>query len=85
MFEVLRREPHRLGMGLDEGSAGVVTGDLARVIGGRVAIYDITDPESLIPLRWLDAGEVYDLGARRAILTDVAQPPALDSLRIGPR
>jgi len=85
MFEVLRREPHLLGIGLDEGSAVVVTGDLARVIGGRVAIYDITDPESLIPLRWLDAGEVYDLGARRAILTDVAQPPALDSLRIGPR
>ena len=83
MFEVLRREPHLLGIGLNEGSALVVTGDLARVIGGRVAIYDITDPESLIPLRWLDAGEVYDLGARRAILTDVAQPPAPvpDSLR----
>lgn len=85
MFEVLRREPHLLGIGLDEGSAVVITGDLARVIGGRVAIYDITDPESLIPLRWLDSGEVYDLGARRAILTDVVGPPALvpDSLRSG--
>lgn len=85
MFEVLRREPHLLGIGLDEGSAVVITGDLARVIGGRVAIYDITDPESLIPLRWLASGEVYDLGARRTILTDVVRPPALvpDSFRIG--
>lgn len=76
MFEVLRREPHLLGIGLNEGSAVVVTGDLARVIGGTVAVYDITDPESLIPLRWLYAGEVYDLGARRTVLTDTGRPPA---------
>lgn len=76
MFEVLRRAPHLLGIGLDEGSGVMITGDLARVLAGRVAVYDITDPESLIPLRWLDSGEVYDLGARRAILTDFAEPPA---------
>ena len=76
MFEVIRREPQLLGIGLNEGAAIVVTGDLARVIGGRVAIYDITDPESLIPLRWLEGGEVYDLGARRTVLTDSGQPPA---------
>lgn len=76
MFEVLRREPQLLGIGLDEGAAVVVTGDLARVIDGRVAIYDITDPESLIPLRWLDTGDVYDLGARRAVLTGTGRPPA---------
>ena len=76
MFEVLRREPQLLGIGLNEGSAIVVTGDLARIIGGRVAIYDITDPESLIALRWLDPGEVYDLGARRTVLTDTGHPPA---------
>jgi cyanophycinase len=70
MFQVLRREPHLLGIGLNEGAAIVVTGDLARVIGGRVAIYDITDPLALIPLRWLNPGDVYDLGARRTLLVD---------------
>ena len=68
MFEVLRREPHLLGIGLNEGAAIVVAGDLARVIGGRVAIYDITDPLTLIPLLWLSPGDVYDLGARRVVL-----------------
>jgi cyanophycinase len=71
MFEVLRREPQLLGIGLNEGSAIVVTGDLARVMGGRVAIYDITDPLSLIPLRWLRPGDAYDLGARRIILAEL--------------
>jgi cyanophycinase len=74
MFEVLRRAPHVLGIGLNEGSAIVVTGDLARVIGGRVAIYDITDPLTLIPMRWLDPGDVYDLGARRIVLSDQGLP-----------
>lgn len=69
MFDVLRQEPQLLGIGLNEGSAIVVTGDLARVIGDRVAIYDITDPLTLIPLRWLNPGDVYDLGARRMVLT----------------
>ena len=70
MFEVLRREPHLLGIGLNEGSAIVVAGDMARVVGGRIAIYDITDPLSLIPLLWLDPGDVYDLGARRVVLVE---------------
>lgn len=70
MFRVLKREPHLLGIGLNEGSAIVVTQDLARVIGGRVAIYDITDPLTLIALRWLNPGDVYDLGARRIVLAD---------------
>ena len=74
MFEVLRREPQLLGIGLNEGAALVVAGDLARVIGGRVAIYDITDPLSLIPLLWLAPGDVYDLGARRVILADEGGP-----------
>lgn len=70
MFEVVRRQPHLLGIGLNEGSAIVVTGDLARVMGGRVAIYDVTDPLSLIPLRWLGPGDAYDLGARRIIMLE---------------
>lgn len=76
MFDVLRREPQLLGIGLNEGSAIVVTGDLARVLGESVAIYDITDPTSLIPLRWLNPGDVYDLGARRVVLTDGGEPPS---------
>lgn len=76
MFEVLRRAPHLLGIGLNEGSAIVVTGDLTQVLGGRVAVYDITDPLTLIPLRWLDPGDVYDLGARR-LITDAAAAPVL--------
>lgn len=70
MFQVLRREPHLLGIGLNEGAAIVVAGNLARVVGGDVAIYDLTDPLTLIPLLWLDAGDVYDLGARRVVLED---------------
>ena len=70
MFEVLRREPLLLGIGLNEGSAIVVAGDLARVLGGNVAIYDNTDPLTLIPLTWLNPGEVYDLGARRLVLSE---------------
>lgn len=70
MFEVLRREPQLLGMGLNEGAAVIVTGDLARVVGAGVAIYDITDPLTLIPLRWLRPGDVYDLGQRRMVLED---------------
>lgn len=83
MFEVLRREPHLLGIGLNEGAAIVVAGDLARVVGGRVAIYDVTDPLTLIPLRWLSPGDVYDLGSRRTVIGDEgAGPTALGP--IGP-
>lgn len=75
MFEVLRREPQLLGIGLNEGAAIVVAGDVARVLGDRVAIYDITDPLTLIPLRWLSPGDVYDLGSRRTITEGAAVPP----------
>ena len=76
MFRVLEENPHLLGIGLTEGSALVVSRDLARVIGGRVAIYDVTDPLTLIPLRWMDPGDAYDLGSRRTVLADHRQPPA---------
>lgn len=70
MFEVLKEHPDVLGIGLTEGAALVVTQDLARVIGGNVAIYDVTDPVMLIPLRWLAPGDAYDLGTRRTVLVD---------------
>ena len=40
-------------------------------MGDRIAIYDITDPLTLIALQWLNPGDVYDLGARRTILADL--------------
>ena len=67
---VLKQYPHLLGVGLSEGSAILVTRDLAEVLGNRVAVYDATDPLSLIPLRWLDPGDVYDVGARRIFLEE---------------
>ena len=67
---MLQPYPHLLGVGLAEGSAVLVTRDLAEVLGNRIAIYDATDPLSLIPLRWLDPGDVYDLGARRMFISD---------------
>lgn len=83
MFDVLRREPHLLGIGLNEGAAIVVAGDLARVIGERVAIYDVTDPLTLIPLRWLSPGDVYDLGSRRMVLIDESGPEVPEPVRGG--
>jgi cyanophycinase len=77
MLEILRDRPHLLGIGLNEGAALVVTHDLARVIGNPVAIYDITDPSVLIPLRWLGPGDIYDLGSRRLILDDRSGAPPL--------
>lgn len=70
MFVVLRENPDLLGIGLDEGAALVIHGDVGRVIGGSVAIYDVTDPLNLLPLRWLKPGDVYDLGHRRTVLAD---------------
>ena len=70
LIHVLERYPHLLGLGLSEGSAILVTRDLAEVLGNRVAVYDATDPLSLIPLRWLDPGDVYDVGARRMFLEE---------------
>jgi cyanophycinase len=71
LMRVLQDHPELLGIGIDEETALVVTGDQATVIGrGRVAIYDYTDPLSLIPLRYLSPGDVYDLGVRQVVLTD---------------
>ena len=75
LISVLQTHPNLLGIGLDEGAAIVVRGDLAEVIGqGRVAVYDPTDPLTLIPMRLLGPGDVYDLGARRVVLADGGRP-----------
>lgn len=77
LIGVLKNRPELLGIGVDEGTALVITGDLASVMGtGRVAIYDFTDPLALIPLRYLTAGDVYDLGARQ-VMRHAAESPAI--------
>jgi cyanophycinase len=63
MFQVLRQNPELLGIGLSEGSAIVVRGDLAEILGaGPVAFYDRGEPDHLF--HWLWPGEVYDLADR---------------------
>lgn len=70
MLKVLRQRPDLLGIGLDEGTAIVVRGNRAEVMGrSRVAFYDPRDRYRLF--RWLAPGEVYDLARR------TPQEPAL--------
>lgn len=76
LLDVLDARPDLLGIGLNEGTALFITGDLAEVMGeSMVAIYDTTDPLHLIPLRWLRPGEIYDLGARRVLLSVEGRGP----------
>lgn len=78
LLHVLKTKPHLLGIGLNEGAALIVTRDFARVLGNPVAVYDVTDPSMLIPLRWLSPGDIYDLGARRLVREQpMEEPPAL--------
>jgi cyanophycinase len=63
MLLILREHPHQLGIGLDEGTALVVQGDRAEVVGrSAVVVYDALGSDRLY--FWLDPGDVYDLGAR---------------------
>jgi cyanophycinase len=61
LWEVLERHPDLLGIGLDEGTAMVIRGNRAEVIGSSMAlIYTSVDPTRRPrPLR---AGELFDLG-----------------------
>lgn len=66
LWEVLKLQPDLLGIGLDEGTALVIRGDLAEAIGvSDVLIYDGTGP---IPQTYLlRSGEVFDLGRRSPV------------------
>ena len=75
LLGVVRAHPELLGIGLDEGTALVVHGDRAEVIGkSRVGFYNPLDRNRLFI--WYAEGEVYDL-ARRAT-TDVADADGAD-------
>lgn len=63
LWEVLSHFPDLLGIGLDEGTALIVRGDLAEVVGlNQVLIYDTRYP-ALTP-RAMRAGSMLDLGNR---------------------
>ena len=73
MLEVVARYPRLLGIGLDEGTAILVTGDRAEVIGrSLVAFYNTHDADG-DDYYFLKAGDVFDLGDRR-VITGVRQP-----------
>lgn len=65
MLDVVARYPELLGIGLDEGTAILVRGDEAEVIGrSKAAFYNTTDADGA-PYYFLRAGDVFDLAARR--------------------
>jgi cyanophycinase len=64
MLDVVRRYPDLLGIGIDEGTALIVTRDRAEIAGrGRVAFYNSADRGDL-DYYFLDAGSTFDLAAR---------------------
>jgi cyanophycinase len=78
LFQVLGRRPDLLGIGLDEGTAIVVRGDRAEVIGtSQVAVYGARDPDlGDEPYYFLTPGDVFDLASRtRVTLADPETPP----------
>jgi cyanophycinase len=67
MLEVVERHPGLLGIGLDEGTAILVSGDRAEIIGSSlVAFYNTHDSDG-DSYYFLGAGAVFDLGDRRVI------------------
>jgi cyanophycinase len=74
LWELLELQPELLGIGLDEGTAIVVRGDSAEVIGtSRVILYDASGPRR--ESRSLGPGEVVDLSRG---LTGVFAPGLTD-------
>jgi suppressor of ftsI len=64
MLEVLALESELLGIGVDESTAVIVTGDRAEVVGqGFVAFYNTADGAG-DPYYFLRSGDVFDLGRR---------------------
>jgi cyanophycinase len=67
MLEVIAAHPELLGIGLDEGTAIVVRGDTAEVVGrSKAAFYNARDADGAA-YYFLQAGDVFDLGGRRVL------------------
>ena len=77
--EVIKKYPDLLGIGLSEGTAIVVTGDQFEVMGKwKVAIHDNTrayQPWEM-PFYVLQAGDVYDMKARKIVKYSIGATPA---------
>lgn len=70
MTGLMKRYPQLLGIGLDEGTAIVVTGHTAEVVGkSKVGFYDYRTPPKDGEKDYVEvkAGEKYDLKARKAV------------------
>lgn len=67
--QVVKAYPYLLGLGLDEGTAIVVTGTRAEVVGrGRLFVHNGKEPPAdTLPYVTLGAGETLDLAARRRL------------------
>ncbi|MEX2530423.1 MAG: cyanophycinase [Gemmatimonadota bacterium] len=66
LWEILALHPELLGIGIDEGTALVIQGNQAEVVGSsQVLIYDPADP--LRAARSLRPGDAFDLGRRLPI------------------
>jgi cyanophycinase len=67
MLEVVGRHPSLLGIGIDEGTALIVTNDRAEITGrGRVAFYNASDRGD-VDYYFLSDGDSFDLGRRATI------------------
>lgn len=73
LLEVIRARPELLGIGLDEGTAILVRGERAEVIGSSLAAFYNTADANGEPYYFLAAGDVFDLGGRR-VVSGVALP-----------
>lgn len=67
LLQVIARYPHLLGIGLDEGTAIIVRGDTAEVIGRSKAAFYNTDQANPRVYFFLANGDRFDLAARRAL------------------
>ena len=67
--QVVKAHPDLLGLGLDEGTAIVVAGTLAEVVGrGRLFVHNGREPAAdSLPYVTLGAGETLDLASRRRV------------------
>ena len=85
--EVIAKMPNLLGIGLSEGTAIIVTGDTFEVMGKwKVAIHDnqrLYQPWEK-PFYVLQAGDVYDMRARRVIKLGIGATPARAPRASGP-
>jgi cyanophycinase len=67
MLQVIDKHPELLGIGIDEGTAIVVRGDLAEVIGAsKVAVYDsgYKPGDNALRYFWLERGDKFNLRTR---------------------